>query len=482
MLNKVFCPFAKRGALMTDTKEILKKIAALRLRLDQAKTTGRQSTVHEVQPAVLEEMVVTGTRHSSLLDGTLRQISNETTSVMPARLTARGARLLKRGRDLLHQLREMLEDPLLRAADDDPLTELHVEIASMLDVLLRTVQAFPPSAGAQLRLCEGLEAAQEVIEERLGVLNAGLTHRRRETGLLDQLADLFRKLGAGQNINPQGILLIVEELRKDIQTNQPVRFLYAAPEDPARFVAAHSLTAAQVLGRYLQHDPDWRERLEEALFATLLHDVGMLRVPAEVLASRGPLTDEQRRLVERHPNVGAHMISRILPGGGLFVEAATDHHERVDGTGYPAGRRDVQLSTFARILAICDVYAALAAPRPYRAALETRAAMTDTLLLADQGALDRDFAEKLLGLSFYPVGSVVELSDGAIGYVLATHPGQKGVLHPAKPIVCLLSGPRGQVLAFPSVVDLADDTRSIVRSLPRAEKRKLLLGRYPELV
>jgi HD-GYP domain-containing protein (c-di-GMP phosphodiesterase class II) len=478
---------------MTDTKEILKKIAALRVRLDQARNQPAAgapplSSPEEPQQrnaaADLDAKVRAGAWHNALIDTTLRQISGEASTAppMPPRLTARGARILKRGRELLGQLRDMLEDPLLRADEHDPLTVLHVEISSMLDVLLRTVQAFPPSASAQLRLCQGLEAAQRLIEERMIVLNAGLTHRRGESARLDSLADIFRNLAAGHMINPQQLSAMAEEIAREARTNQPLRFVSASAEDPARFVAAHSITVAHVMGRVLQEDPEWQDRLEEALFAALLHDVGMVRVPAAILANPGPLTDEQRRLVERHPNVGAHIISRILPGGGISVEGATDHHERTDGTGYPSGRRDEQLSTFSRILSVCDVYAALAAARPYRPAQDTRTALTDTLLLADQGALDRTHAERLLGLSFYPAGSVVELSDGSAAFVIAAHPGRLGIDNPGKPILSLLTGPAGQVLVMPQVVNLLEDRRSIVRSLPSAERRSLFLGKYPELI
>src|SRR5207244_3041335 len=124
----------------------------------------------------------------------------------------------------------------------------------------------------------------------------------------------------------------------------------------------------------------------------------------------------------------------------------------------------------------------LATRRPYRPAHDTRTALTDTLLLADRGALDRGYAEKLLGLSFYPVGSVVELNDGAAGYVVATHPGRHGIDNPARPILSLFTGPGGQVLALPRVVNLVEDGRTIVRSLPMGERRRVLLGKYPELI
>jgi HD-GYP domain-containing protein (c-di-GMP phosphodiesterase class II) len=475
---------------MTDTKDILKRIAALRVRLDHAQPAAPDDRSLNDEPqvvsalAALQEKVRTGSKNSKVLDDNLRQISGVGSGVapMPPKLTARGGRVLQRGRDLLHQLRDMIEDPLLQGNDQDALADLHAEIASMLDVMLRTVQAFPPAASAQIRLCEGLEAAQRLIEQRLMVLHGALTFRRREMNRLEILADVFRKLSSGHNANLQFIQTIAEEIAEEVKKNEPLRFLYASADDPARFAAAHGITTAQVMGRLLRDDADWNDRLGQALFAALVHDIGMARVPADILATPGPLSDEQRRLVERHPSAGAHILSRVLPGGGIFIEAAAHHHERLDGTGYPEGRRDSQLPSFVRILAICDVYAALAAHRPHRTAHETRIALTDTLLMADQGLLDRTHAEKLLELSFYPVGSVVELSDGAAGYVFATQSGRAGIDHPAQPIVSLLTGPAGQALVFPHIVDLAQDGRTIVRGLPRAERRKLLLDKHPELI
>ena len=476
--------------IMTDTKDILKRIAALRVRLDHAQTeaAGQEPHLPGEEPqvisaiAALEEKVRTGAQNNKLLDENLRQISGGGAAPLPPKLTARGARVLKRGRELLLQLREMIEDPLLQGHDNDALAELHAEIASMLDVMLRTVQAFPPSASAQIRLCEGLEAAQRMIEQRLTTLHAALTYRRRETDRLETLAEVFRKLSLGQSANLQNVQSIAEEIAEEARRNEPLRFLHAGPDQPARFAAAHGITTAKVMARLLRGDAEWSERLVEALFAALVHDVGMVRVPAELLATPGPLTDEQRRLVERHAHAGAHMLSKVLPAGGIVVEAAAHHHERLDGTGYPDGRRDSQLSTFTRLLSICDVYAALASHRPHRSAFETRTALTDTLLLADQGMLDRTQAERLLELSFYPVGSVVELNDGAVGYVFATQAGRIGIDNPGKPMVSLLTGPSGQALVCPQVVDLVPDGRSIVRSLPFAERRKLLLDKYPELI
>jgi len=202
-----------------------------------------------------------------------------------------------------------------------------------------------------------------------------------------------------------------------------------------------------------------------------------------MLAQPGPLDDAQRRALEAHTCAGADILTRLLPGGAWLAEAAGGHHERLDGTGYPAGLRDQQIAPLTRLVAVCDVYAALCSPRPHRPGLDTRTALTDTLLLAEQGNLDRFQAERLLQLSFYPVGSVVELSDGAVGLVVATHLSRRDLNTPARPVLALLTDGDGLPVPRPHHVDLAQCvSRSIVRTLPRIERSELLAGRYPELV
>jgi HD-GYP domain-containing protein (c-di-GMP phosphodiesterase class II) len=180
--------------------------------------------------------------------------------------------------------------------------------------------------------------------------------------------------------------------------------------------------------------------------------------------------------------VGAELAARLLPSGAWLVEATGSHHERLDGTGYPAGLRQLQIPPLVRLLAVCDVYAALCSPRPHRAASEPRTALTDTLLLAENGSLDRQYAERLLQLSFYPVGSVVELADGSVGVVIAINMSRRDLTAPARPVVALLTTPQGQRLPAPRHIDLAQsDGPAIIRTLPPAERQQLLGKHYLEL-
>jgi HD-GYP domain-containing protein (c-di-GMP phosphodiesterase class II) len=186
--------------------------------------------------------------------------------------------------------------------------------------------------------------------------------------------------------------------------------------------------------------------------------------------------------METHTRLGGELVARLLAKGTWLAEAALYHHERHDGTGYPDGLRETQVPPLVRLLAVCDVYAALGAARPHRPAREPRTALTDTLLLADKGALDRGRAERLLQLSFYPVGSVVELADGAVGVVMATHDSRHDLNAPARPVLLLLISSQGEPLSVPRPLDLAEcEGRSIVRLLPPVERRQMLGRRYPEL-
>src|SRR5205823_318902 len=242
-------------------------------------------------------------------------------------------------------------------------------------------------------------------------ITGALQQRRREKTRRDGLAELLCALAAGHTIESKSLLPLAESVLEDAQQNAPLRFPEVPASELPQHVAAHSLAVAQVIARLGRHEGEWREKPLEPILAALVHDAGMLKLPPALLAQTGPLKDEHRRMVEAHPILSADMAIRVTPSATWLIEAAGQHHERLDGTGYPTGLRDLQLKSLPRLLAVCDAYAAMCQPRAYRPALDTRTALTDTLLLAEQGQLDRNFAEKLLLLSFYPVGSMVELSD-----------------------------------------------------------------------
>ena len=107
----------------------------------------------------------------------------------------------------------------------------------------------------------------------------------------------------------------------------------------------------------------------------LLHDVGKLRVDDSILSKPGPLTRAERRKIEKHPVEGERIIaSSVEPGVAQVVRA---HHERWDGSGYPAGLAGVQIPLAARVVAVADAYLAMCEERPYRKRIDKDAAMRE---------------------------------------------------------------------------------------------------------
>jgi HD-GYP domain-containing protein (c-di-GMP phosphodiesterase class II) len=134
-------------------------------------------------------------------------------------------------------------------------------------------------------------------------------------------------------------------------------------------VAAHAETIGRGLG--------WDEpRLAALQVAGLIHDVGKLSVPVEILRKPGRLTPTELAEVQRHPAAGARLIEP-LPALRSLLPAILYHHERWDGTGYPTGRRADSIPVEARILAVADAFDAMTSPRPYSQALSSEDALAE---------------------------------------------------------------------------------------------------------
>lgn len=479
---------------VSDTRALLSRITAFRERLERVTPLG---------PIAEPGRAAALAANPELLSRSLREIAGSAVNEGPAlKLTTRARHLLEQARDLVAVQRRLTDDPLLQVRHDgvttagtDPLTTFHRSTVALTEAALRLVQALPDSAEVQLRLCAGVEAMFGTVRDRLGVTEYALSTKRTDAARVDRLSRLLTGLANGQSMPVDAYAELAEQILEDARRAVPLRFLSVDPTRPtpgvedhpgvsgvARYVAGCSLTVAQVVARVVGHDYEWASRPLLPVMAALVMDVGMLKVTAEVLGKPGPLDAAERRQVDRHALTGAELIRRLVPDAGPLADAVAAHHERPDGTGYPDGLRGEAIPSLSRMLAACSEYAAMASDRPHRPAHDPRAALTESLLAAEQGRLDRDFAEYLLNLSFHPVGTVVELTDGRAAVVVATHNSRTNLRATSRPVVAVLTDPSGAFLPRPEFVDLAAaDHGGVVRALTSAERRTLLSERYPDL-
>ncbi|MFC8506110.1 HD-GYP domain-containing protein [Streptomyces sp. NPDC057411] len=155
-----------------------------------------------------------------------------------------------------------------------------------------------------------------------------------------------------------------------------IRALVQAVDIKDRYTRGHSERvgrASELIARELgMAEP----RLEVVRFAGILHDVGKLGVPTRVLRKDGPLTPEERRIIELHPEYGHEMVRGI----GFLGEARTailHHHERMDGSGYPYGLKGHQIPEYARVVAVADAFDAMTSTRSYSRARPVETALAE---------------------------------------------------------------------------------------------------------
>jgi len=168
-----------------------------------------------------------------------------------------------------------------------------------------------------------------------------------------------------------------------------------------------------------------RKLVLEMGHAAYLHDVGMLRVPKEIVSKPGKLTDQEMMQIRRHPIFGLDMLQSLVGHrsglAGTIPIVAYQSHERANGSGYPKGRKGRVVHDFAKIVGICDVYEAMTSRRSWRQPMLPYKAMEQLVLMASRGQFDSEIVKALLHcVSLFPIGSWVELSDESSARVVSS--------------------------------------------------------------
>jgi putative nucleotidyltransferase with HDIG domain len=202
--------------------------------------------------------------------------------------------------------------------------------------------------------------------------------------------DLLRELGilAGEALS--------HHARRELaagDSEAEIRALVKALADADGDTYRHSLEVAATAAALGEQLGLRRAQLVEVELGALLHDVGKLRLPRELLSKPGELTDEELRLIRLHPEWGAEMVARI-PGLEAVSLIVRLHHERPDGLGYPHGLTAERIPMATRIVSVCDAYGAMTKRRPYSAPLDVDAALAELERHAGT-QFDRDVVEAL---------------------------------------------------------------------------------------
>lgn len=150
-----------------------------------------------------------------------------------------------------------------------------------------------------------------------------------------------------------------------------------------------------------------RKDMDRVALGLLLHDVGMIKVPAFLLQKNGPLKPEEREKILPHPLLGAKIMQKTELSFDELLQACVQHHERMDGSGYPQHARDRQFSRMGRLTAVADSFSAMICERPWRKGKDPLEAARE--LANDHKHYDADMANTLLGV--FATGNLGDMVD-----------------------------------------------------------------------
>jgi len=243
---------------------------------------------------------------------------------------------------------------------------------------------------------------------------------------LDTVERIVEEIDERGAFNPQSVKRIVSEVVNEIQEKESsnIQPILLKLRDYSDYTYTHSINVA-MLSLYLGINLDLnRENLISLATGAMLHDVGKCKIPKEILFSERKLTPKEFAIIKKHPIFGYEIARESSLNDRNAEEMILDHHERLDGSGYPRGKKGDEISFFTSIVSIADEYDAITTMRAYSNARNPYIAVSAIIEDAGLGKLNPDVANVLVkSMGIYPRGTVMYLSDGSKVVAIQQNPG-----------------------------------------------------------
>ncbi|MCO6058776.1 HD-GYP domain-containing protein [Pseudomonas sp. MOB-449] len=309
----------------------------------------------------------------------------------------------------------------LRRIQDSAVGEVWIDTAKGLDVDAGE-SAEEVDAQAESRLQSAQQQPQAESAEPVGLDEEVGRALRLCARSKQALVAMFNDARLGHAVEVTQAAALVEQITESVIRHPNALISLARLKTSDEYTYMHSVAVCALmvaLARQLRMDG---EQVREAGLAGLLHDIGKMAVPLELLNKPGKLTDGEFIEMRKHPTAGARILLDSRQVSAAVLDVCLHHHEKYDGSGYPHRLAGERISLLARMGAICDVYDAITSDRPYKKGWSPAEA------LRKMAEWTRGHFDPLLFQAFvksvgiYPTGSLVRLESGRLGVVLEQHP------------------------------------------------------------
>lgn len=265
------------------------------------------------------------------------------------------------------------------------------------------------------------------------------------------LRSMFEQARMGRALDTAGAADLVEQISESVQRNPWALLSVARLKAADEYTYMHSAAVCALmiaLSRQMGLDA---QRTRDAGMAGMLHDVGKAMVPAAIINKPGRLSTAELEVMRTHPERGHELLRRLDGIAPAVLDVCLNHHEKMDGSGYPNGQPAERISLVARMGAVCDVYDAVTSNRPYKPGWDPAGSLRRMAGWAGSHFDRQVFQHFVKSVGIYPVGSCVRLESGLVGVVVEQN--EQSLLAPR---VRVLLDARTRSSLSPRLIDLAD--------------------------
>ena len=341
----------------------------------------------------------------------------------------------------------------------DPFWTLHVERELSDEAVLQRIQASTREVWIDTRL-------GKTPDEHAPILAVASTHvpasDTTATCIKEELArakmicgrakdavmTMFTDARMGRAMNAKDVDLLVEEISTSIMRHPHALISLSRLKTSDEYTYMHSVAVCALMVALARQMNLSEEQVRDAGVAGLMHDVGKMMISPTILNKPDRLTYDEYEAMKHHPQAGLKILQDCQQVTNAVRDVCLHHHEKVDGSGYPHGLKGDEISLFAKMGAICDVYDAVTSDRPYKRGWD--AAQSIREMASWKGHFDEKiFQHFVKTVGIYPVGALVRLKSERLAVVVEQ--GEKSLLHPK--VKAFLST-RTRIAFEPELVDL----------------------------
>lgn len=336
------------------------------------------------------------------------------------------------------------------------------------------LQRFTGRAGPRASDATSTPAPSKSVRKRVVYINKVDVGQEMEAARLSYsdakslASGIMAGLRLGRALDLNQVRTVVDSCVDSILRNDDALLWLTKLKNRDEYTAEHSLNVSILSAAFGKHLGMLEEEIRTLALCGMLHDIGKARMPAEILQKPGALTPEEHAVMRTHPAAGRDILMGLPKVVRASIDVAYNHHERLDGRGYPRGLTETRIPYLAKVVAIVDTYDAITSSRVYD---RGRSSMEALRILYRCGGtqFDADLVKEFIRMiGIYPPGSIVEMNNGEVGIVVSSHPRNK-----RKPRVMLIRSADKQPLADCRLLDMMVDTTdtagreyNIARELP----------------